>query len=875
MKAKRNSPTIILVLGLLGLMVLGCGRGDPAAPDVLSPQHPTAPQASSAGNHVLWGIWQFRIGLEEGSVEIVPLRSGMAHVNVVDMLEPPILKFLRYDEDTLEVDMAELSVKLDIILEHPLPGYPEFLGFDVRGIVITDGNYHPYPPDMDLVMSSSNQTRLVNADGYTRWWNPREFPGGGILGYVDGLLGKPDIKEHFSSTLNGFKYFADGLGPQDEIMNALVVSGRGRFSPSSANRRHYDLRFGPTQKDFMVFNYAVDASWEMPLSLPPKSFADFPITANSLEPFNIDVTEEVNSLYYDPTLEECPPSGGVVRLRMDVATWQGLEGIGEVLIGSPDLGLDFEAATEIGGHTLFNAHVSTYIAELVPDSFNTRDPLVLIVATSNLGSYKEGPESLPIKYTGPSDAPLALYELYAPRVLENSPPVVRGILGPTSVTAGDKYSYEVEDYWDCQDFEQDLTFAWEIGDDKPPLYNDGMGKTDGIHPGGDGTIEVVFPDEGLYMVDASVIDMDGAVGYSENPLEVTVSLPPPPAMPEGLNLKLSVCRTPANSYEYAFSPEDIPSIDVEWDGLAVMGKVAEWAIYRDNDPYDGEENWVQVGATAPLVWKFSNKLTGPGSYNSGGSYFFKVHPRSLAGNPGSDSVNSTEWAFVEFENAEPDGASADQHPWSVGYGGAYSTYFREWKMTGEGGATAGGCWMTMKVNPTGPGGDPFYRAHTWTVLASQELPILTDPELASTTEEWYIELIFGGQVTPMNECWLPGQRLSVGTVPDDPSSHNGFSTYYDYDEAWPSHLLFGTPYYTTQYWSFTNTRFDETPATYNDRYGWGRDEYGFPICFSRFRLVDLDPSGTARTRAAIGFGSGSYDDALARPRADEIAVVIY
>jgi len=824
---------------------------------------------TGSGNRVLWGMWRFQVDLRTETIEIVPLREGWAHLNVVSLLEPVMLKYLTYDPKTLEVDFPEGKVSLDIILQHPLPGHPEYTGFDVRGIVISRGSWENYLLGEYLVLPGADETRLENADGYTRWWNPTEFTGGGILGYKDGLLGIPNKVAHFTSTVNGYKYFADGLGANDEVLKPLVLVGRGRFSCSSTNRRHYSLNFGPAASDFMVFNYAVDASWERPANIPPQSFDDFPISANALEPFNIDIQEEANSLYFDPQLEDCPVSGGVLRLRIDVATWQGAGGIDRVLIGSPDLGVGFFPATEVGASDVYSAHISTFTAELVPDNFETYDPLVLVAATGPLGSYTAGPEKLPISFEGSEDAPLALYEVFEPYVGTNSPPQVGPVTGPIEVTAGEVHTYNVETYYDCQDLNEDLVFAWEIGDDSPPEYNNGMGNIDGIHPFGNGSIDICFPDEGSYAVDTRVKDLNGTFGYSEAPLMVDVKLPEAPQFPpSGLNLTLSLKRTVLHSYEYINNPSDIPAIVLSWDGSQVSGVVNEWAVYRDDDPYDDLEEWKEIGTTPPAVWSYANMLSGQSAYNSGGSYYFKVKARSVAGNKNSESVGSTEWAFIEFENAEVDGASEDKFPWSMGYGGNEQAFYRQFERPGYGGAVSGGCWM---MDPD----SDYMRQHIWSVIASPPLPVLTDPVLAATTEEWYIELIFGAQVTPMNECWDNFGRLSVGTVPDDPSLHNKQQYYYEYGEARPADYMEGTSYYTAQYFNNNNSRFDETPATYNDRYGWGRNEYGWPFNWARYRLTDLNPNGVGRVRAAIGFGSGATPDAHARPRADEIAVIIY
>ena len=61
-------------------------------------------------------------------------------------------------------------------------------------------------------MAGDGDMRLLNPDGYSRWWNPAEFPNNGtIFGYNDGLLGAPDSYADYNNTLNGYKYFCDDL----------------------------------------------------------------------------------------------------------------------------------------------------------------------------------------------------------------------------------------------------------------------------------------------------------------------------------------------------------------------------------------------------------------------------------------------------------------------------------------------------------------------------------------------------------------------------------------------------------------------------------------------------------------------------------------
>lgn len=863
--SRRAYFTVIYILTfcISGILTPGCGHSQltsPAIePEILANSH------SPANNHLVWDYGRIIFDLRNESAEIIPSRELLGHLNIINFLENGSKIHIGLVPGSLVANAPAGTLDVDVQLTHPFPGLIRFTGFDVRLIIIGGGSLQPFPDDPSLVMPDRNETHLVNADGYTRWWNPREFIG--QMGYIDGRFGKPDSIHHYQSTLNGYKYFADGLAADADVGDPLILTNRGRFSTIAINTRHFAFQFGPQQNDFLIFNYAVDANWHPPTVKPPTSMDDFPRSANSLEPFNIRVTEKTNSLYYDPDLTQCPKTGGVLRLQLDVFTWQGIDGIGEVMVGCPDMAVDYFAATEVDGYTEYGAHVSVYSADIIPDQEGSLHPMVMISATGKEGTYSAGPNNFPLVFNGPPDAVPALYQIYYPTVSSNSPPIVENIVGPIYVVAGETYEYSAN-YYDCQDLKNYLTLSWEIGDDNPPLYNDGYGNTNGLFTHGDGTIDITFPLPGTYVVDLMVTDTGGKKGYSTGPLTAKVSTPSLPILPEGTNLSLNLDRTALFSYEYFNNPQDIPAIVLAWDGSLAEGDIVEWVIYRDNDAFDGVENWEEIGVTQPAVWTFSNRLTGEHGYNSGGAYYFKVHARSLAGSPQSESATSTEWAFIEFENAEISGPTTDQHPWIMGYGGTNSSYFRQWERPGNQGAVSGGCYM---MDPD----DPYMRQYTWSVIASPELPILTDSALAQTTEEWIIELIFGAQSLPMNESWGSGMKYSVGTVPDDPSTHNTNATYTAYEEALPGDYLAGQPYFTSYYQSSMNSRFDESASSYNDRYGWGQDEYGWPFNWARFRLRDLNPNGAGMKRAAIGFGSGSINDPIARPRADEIAVIIY
>jgi len=93
-------------------------------------------------------------------------------------------------------------IDADIGLRRPFLGLNQFTGFDVKGILISDGSLNGFT-DSDVNIPGMGDTRLLNPDGYTLWWNPNEFPDiGTIFGYIDGVLGQPYDIAGFTATLN-------------------------------------------------------------------------------------------------------------------------------------------------------------------------------------------------------------------------------------------------------------------------------------------------------------------------------------------------------------------------------------------------------------------------------------------------------------------------------------------------------------------------------------------------------------------------------------------------------------------------------------------------------------------------------------------------
>jgi len=356
----------------IALAIPGCSHGtSPLNPGEAVPVE--ALNATSGNPHNLFGLYTFTCDPASGTVDIQPLRDAELHLNALHFLEPP-----PYVNVTLE-SKPKINgniLDIDIGLRHPFFGLDGSTAFDVCGILMTNGSVTGFD-DPDLRMAGEGDTRLLNPDGYTRWWNPLEFPhGAAIVNYIDGMLGTPDSTGDYNCTLNAYKYFADGL-EKDAPLTTLDPASRGVFSVGAKNVRHYKI----DMSGGLIFNYAVDACWKKPEGKPPYNVPDdFPEGANQPEAWNVIVTELENTLYYSgPGVGV----GGDLKLLIDVYDHfnAALNKISaESLSGLPIL----SKLTPIGGGEGY----STYQLDFTGGSLTKNgDAELLITVASEVYSY--------------------------------------------------------------------------------------------------------------------------------------------------------------------------------------------------------------------------------------------------------------------------------------------------------------------------------------------------------------------------------------------------------------------------------------------------------------------------------------------------------
>ena len=300
---------IIFIIAIVVLSAfVGCSSGQsPVAPNA-SPMQ-VAQNSENGSNRTVWGYWTIKVDPESETFEIMPDREAGSHFNVVRLLE------VTPCTDCLSIGnlswLPDNIVQCDFQVKHPFPGLAKYTGFDVRGVLVTNGDTL-FPTSNRFVSLDGSSPTLIDPDGYTALFNPVEFPEGSapwpILGYIKGKMAFGD---NFTGTLNPFMAFSKD-------------KPRRMFEAGSTETVAIKLKYPSAPFEF---GYVVDASW-MKVDDVIDPVTDFPPEANCLEPYRLDfqmstvLTNELGS-----TAEVC----------VEVFDHQGLETVSTVSVECPSL----------------------------------------------------------------------------------------------------------------------------------------------------------------------------------------------------------------------------------------------------------------------------------------------------------------------------------------------------------------------------------------------------------------------------------------------------------------------------------------------------------------------------------------------------------
>jgi len=272
----------ILIFAVCGMMVLGCGHGAPVVPDETCPQDLSACQSGTndEGPYRLWGEWDLYISADHERVEAVPKRTARFHLNALKFLEETC-------RDCLQIlsvrNNYDGTIDLTIRITHPFNGFPQYTGFDVKGIIMFDGSYEYPIPSLDtripvdgdffrVSWKEYGDPEILNPDGYTFRWNPEWDEGSSrpILNYWPGRWSNGTPTAHINAFLNFYSH-----------------EERHMFAHDRSVTRTYHIWLPPEP---IVAGYAVEACWEPPTVTPVTDpLTDFPVTANQPEPYLFEV----------------------------------------------------------------------------------------------------------------------------------------------------------------------------------------------------------------------------------------------------------------------------------------------------------------------------------------------------------------------------------------------------------------------------------------------------------------------------------------------------------------------------------------------------------------------------------------------------------
>ena len=312
-----------LLVVILAATVVGCAHPDqnPTVPSTgsdlgahASRLHseltgPSGLAESQGGPFRLLGEYTFFISAERDRVDVVPRRDMHFHLNALKFLE-------EYCTDCLQItgikNNGDGTIDLTVRITHPFKGFPQYTGFDVKGIIMFQGShelksykkYPPYPQNLRLSWRRMGDPELLNADGFSYRWSPWYDSGlpQPIFNYWEGRFAKGTP----TANINGY-------------LNFYSHEERHMFAHSASVSRTYHIWLPP---GLIVAGYAVEACWEPPINTPVTNpIEDFPITANQPEAYRFKIVINDGNPVTDPKCCNTIPPSTVHEARAEIYTW--------------------------------------------------------------------------------------------------------------------------------------------------------------------------------------------------------------------------------------------------------------------------------------------------------------------------------------------------------------------------------------------------------------------------------------------------------------------------------------------------------------------------------------------------------------------------
>ncbi|MCD6216737.1 hypothetical protein J7L05_02615 [bacterium] len=487
-------PQHYLTVLMLLLIFAGCsgGRDNPVMPpdgsqNDFSSQDEFVPQdasdviisASSRDTcaYKAFGIYHVIINPATLTGEIIPTRKAEA---IGDTFDADLTQFLTVSPcpNCLQINGIQFvepdMVVVGFAVRHPfddIVARPDLHGFDIRGIVIANGNYN-FPNTMveqsdgQTLKARANTTLVMNPHGYTH--------------HFDGLAADENYfypPLDYNANINPYRrYFVDAstdaFDPHAPVGHNVMGTG--------AEPETQDYIFKLTGNNPLDFVFVVDCAYGHSATYQnrPNPYYFLP-EYNRKEAWKVDVTLLDNPGTFADNMR-AGDTGSELQIQVEVCDWQA------GLISDPDYpntdNLDgISAESDVASVTAEVSNVSALVEVTSPDSGSgtDADPYVYTLTLTNqagiaAGTYygivavrddlqgEQGPMGIPenpngFPYEGPEITDYTTYMVFSTRV-SGAPPSIDNIGHGTAPHAGQ--STTVTSTVTEPDGD-DVTFLWE------------------------------------------------------------------------------------------------------------------------------------------------------------------------------------------------------------------------------------------------------------------------------------------------------------------------------------------------------------------------------------------------------------------------------
>ena len=504
--------------GLLLIAILcGCsshGHSNPVQPDsdLQNPLTLTKDCALVGSPTHLGGYYNISIDPETWEVKAFESRHALFTANLTNILNNSMMG-MTFNVNDVIAGTHSIDVDIDIGINHPFPGYPEFAGYDLRCVfmgngsgILETGNVKYPVPGTDQYMLTSVVTSHGGPDGYSRWYNFTEFSEGSspLFSFTPSILSSPGFAG--TATLCPYKYFADGIGTYDHLWSWLNdhADQYGVFSQSSNSVRNFFIRF-PMPEPGLQFSLAVIFDWA---GVEPEFHP-----ANTTEAVACSIVDKSN-LYYETSVY----SGGDINL--DISLWDWDNRPSDIYVESEVLSGVYKFTPEELVPSGGNENYSTWSVELPADNIkDLTEKEIWIIAEYDGYTYANilGVPNLV------EDEPLRAYFKHQ-LVVSSSGPDIEPVCDLEVVTPMPASGYGSVDVefdatasYDPDGSDANLIFEWDFDGDA--VFGE---DPDDIYSGGQKNPTHTYTETYKGDVNLRITDEDGLVTNCQVQVDVTV-----------------------------------------------------------------------------------------------------------------------------------------------------------------------------------------------------------------------------------------------------------------------------------------------------------------------------------------------------------------